>query len=154
MSYAVGGKQYIAIAAGSSLFVVRAAGVNSGICYNELWKALVLTSYFFYGTLKRGCRSHSRLANSPLLGLAWTKPRYRLYNCGTYPGLVAAADGESVGGELYRVNSEVIAALDEFESNYQRMPIDVIGPVAEAWGYIYLGDISALSPCGPVWTDV
>jgi gamma-glutamylcyclotransferase (GGCT)/AIG2-like uncharacterized protein YtfP len=108
---------------------------------------------FVYGTLKRGYRSHGRLADSPFLGVAWTQPRYRLYKCGAYPGLVAATDGESVGGELYRVSSEVIAALDEFENNYRRIPIDVIGPVAEVWGYIYLGDVSVLSPCGPVWTD-
>lgn len=108
---------------------------------------------FVYGTLKRGGRSHGRLADSPFLGVAWTEPRYRLYNCGSYPGLVAATDGESVGGELYRVNTKVIAGLDEFENNYQRMPISMIGSVAEVWGYIYLGDVSVLPLCGPVWTD-
>jgi gamma-glutamylcyclotransferase (GGCT)/AIG2-like uncharacterized protein YtfP len=108
---------------------------------------------FVYGTLKRGCRSHGRLAGSPFLGVAWTKPLYRMYNCGAYPGLVLANDGESVRGELYRVNSKVIAALDEFESNYRRMPIALVESFAEAWGYIYLGDVSVLSPCGPEWTD-
>src|ERR1700690_3492039 len=64
---------------------------------------------FVYGTLKRGCRSHGRLSGSPFIGVAWTKPLYRLYDCGAYPGLVLSRDGESVGGELYRVNSAVIA---------------------------------------------
>ena len=106
---------------------------------------------FVYGTLKRGGRSHGRLADSPFVGDAWSKPIYRMYNCGTYPALVAATDGESIGGELYRVNSGVIAILDEFESGYRRMPIEVIGPIPEVWAYIFLGDVSALSPAGPVW---
>ena len=107
---------------------------------------------FVYGTLKRGCRNHSRLSNSPFIGVAWTKPLYRIYDCATYPALVLTGDGESVGGELYRVSPEIIAALDAFEGvQYRRMPIELIGSVAEAWGYIYLGDVSLLTPCGPVW---
>ncbi len=108
---------------------------------------------FVYGTLKRGGRSHGRLADSQFLGVAWTKPLYRMYNCGSYPALVAAVDGESVGGELYRVSLEVMADLDEFESDYRRVPLQLIGSVAEAWGYIYLRDVSVLSRCGPVWTQ-
>ena len=108
---------------------------------------------FVYGTLKRGCRSHARLSDSQFIGVAWTTPLYRMYDCGAYPGLVLASDGESVGGELYRVNAQTLAVLDEFESAYRRMPIELIGSVAEAWGYIYLGDVSDLPACGPVWTD-
>jgi gamma-glutamylaminecyclotransferase len=108
---------------------------------------------FVYGTLKRGCRSHGRLSGSQCIGVAWTKPVYRMYNCGTYPGLVLTSDGESVEGELYRVNSEVIAVLDEFEHNYRRMPIELVESIAGVWGYIYLGDVSVLSPCGPVWSE-
>jgi gamma-glutamylcyclotransferase (GGCT)/AIG2-like uncharacterized protein YtfP len=106
---------------------------------------------FVYGTLKRGGRSHERLADSAFLGDAWTKPLYRMYNCGSYPALVAATDGESIGGELYRVSSEVIGVLDKFENGYRRMPIEVIGAIPEVWGYIFLGDVSVLSPAGPVW---
>ena len=109
---------------------------------------------FVYGTLKRGCRNHGRLSGSPFICSAWTKPLYRMYNCGTHPGLVAAGDGESVQGELYRVRSDVISRLDVFEGDgYHRMPIELIEGVDGAVGYLYTGDISDLSPCGPVWFD-
>jgi len=108
---------------------------------------------FVYGTLKRGCRSHHQLADAQFLGVAWTKPLYRMYNCGAYPGLVFTGDGESVEGELYRVSSHGVALLDEFEGPlYQRMPVELIAAGVSACGYIYRGDVSILSPCGPVWT--
>jgi gamma-glutamylaminecyclotransferase len=109
---------------------------------------------FVYGTLKRGCRSHGRLSDAAFLGVAWTKPLYRMYSCGAYPGLVFANAGESVEGELYRVNFDVVIALDRFEGvEYQRKPIELIEFAAEAWAYIFQADVSALPPCGPVWTD-
>jgi gamma-glutamylaminecyclotransferase len=109
---------------------------------------------FVYGTLKHGCRNHDRLLGSEFVGVAWTKPIYRMYSCGSHPALVPAANGESVGGELYRVSSDVVTLLDDFEgAPYQRAPVELLGSGDSAWGYIYIEEVSSLSPCGPVWAD-
>ena len=108
---------------------------------------------FVYGTLMRGFRNHYRLLDSEFIGPAWTKPIYRLYDCGTYPGLVWEEDGESIGGELFRVTSEVMAALDEFERQYERKPVELNSTGFDAWGFFYRGNVSALPRCGPLWTS-
>ena len=59
---------------------------------------------FVYGTLKRGGCRHAPLACQRFLGEARTAPLYRLYDLGSYPGLVPADEGgDVVHGELYEV---------------------------------------------------
>jgi len=73
------------------------------------------TILFVYGTLKRGGPNHRLLAGQQFLGEARTEPKYRLIDLGEYPGLQEATDGESVSGEIYAVDDEAMARLDEFE---------------------------------------
>jgi gamma-glutamylaminecyclotransferase len=122
---------------------------------------------FVYGTLKRGCRNHEVLKTAEFLGEAWTEPGYGLVQCGSrpyaYPGLVRvgpmraepAHAGEGVSGEVYRVDAELLAALDRFEdvpNEYERAAIR-LSDGREAQAYLYRGPTAHLPACGPVWRE-
>lgn len=88
------------------------------------------TNLFVYGTLQRGCRNHTLLAGQTFFGEARTEPRYRLLDLGEYPGLIEAENGESVVGEVYAVEAETLATLDQFEDVpclFVRRPVVLIG---------------------------
>jgi gamma-glutamylcyclotransferase (GGCT)/AIG2-like uncharacterized protein YtfP len=72
---------------------------------------------FVYGTLLRGEANHPWLDGAKLLdGSARTAPCYELHDLGAYPALVL--DGTStVVGELYAVDSEGLARLDDLEAH-------------------------------------
>jgi gamma-glutamylcyclotransferase (GGCT)/AIG2-like uncharacterized protein YtfP len=115
---------------------------------------------FVYGTLKRGCRNHGVLQSAEFLGTVWTEPGYRMVHCGAYPGLVRAENhepvgGESVCGELYRVDETLLAALDRFEdapNEYERVTIKLTDG-SEAQAYLYRLETTNLADCGPVWKE-
>lgn len=70
---------------------------------------------FVYGTLKRGGVRNGVIAAQKYLGEVRTVPRYALVDLGSYPGLVHAEDGQHVHGELYEVDTALIATLDAVE---------------------------------------
>jgi gamma-glutamylcyclotransferase (GGCT)/AIG2-like uncharacterized protein YtfP len=78
---------------------------------------------FVYGTLRTGevndlnaaARKHG-IAAPRLLGGA-TVPG-RLYDFGTYPGLVLDAAAPGVAGDLYEVEDALVPVLDEIEEVY------------------------------------
>ena len=71
---------------------------------------------FVYGTLMRGGCRHHALADQTYLGPAVTRPLYLLYHLGDHPGMVRAeTEGQSVQGELYEVETERLAQLNELE---------------------------------------
>ncbi len=114
---------------------------------------------FVYGTLKRGCRNHSVLQSAEFLGEAWTQPGYRLVACGSspnsYPGMVLAGEGERVAGEVYRVDAELLTALDRFEdapNEYLRTTIR-LSDGREAQAYLYRGESANMPRCGTVWKE-
>ena len=76
---------------------------------------------FVYGSLKRGFRHHRELAGGRYLGSNSTLACHRLVLFDGYPALVT---GEGrVSGELYEVDSDLLARLDRFEgcpTLYQR----------------------------------
>jgi gamma-glutamylcyclotransferase (GGCT)/AIG2-like uncharacterized protein YtfP len=93
---------------------------------------------FVYGTLKQGEPNHYLLAGSELLGVYETPPVYTLYDLGTYAGLVEG--NNTILGEVYRIDDEVLAKLDVFEDvliEYRRETIET--PFGEAWIYLYPG---------------
>lgn len=112
---------------------------------------------FVYGTLKRGgCRAH-HLRGQEFLGTARTAPKYRMYNCGEYPGLVEAEDGLPIEGELWRIDEACLKKLDEVEGVdaglYRRGTIE-LGPPYEneaAIAYFYCPDVTDLPDCGARW---
>ncbi|RLS54585.1 MAG: gamma-glutamylcyclotransferase [Planctomycetota bacterium] len=112
---------------------------------------------FVYGTLKRGHCREAFLQEQQFLGPAQTLPLYRMYDCGSYPGLVdRPTDGVSLQGELWEVTSECLAILDRVEELdsglYDRHAIQLTGPVdIPVQAYFYQGVVTGLSDCGPCW---
>jgi gamma-glutamylaminecyclotransferase len=113
---------------------------------------------FVYGTLKRGCRNHSALRGAEYAGEARSEPDYMLVNCGSYPGLVRAGDGQhgmAIRGELYRVDETLLAVLDQFEkegNEYVRKTIR-LADGSEAQTYLYLLPVTGLEVCGTEWVE-
>ena len=68
---------------------------------------------FVYGTLRLGASNHHRMAGAECLGPA--KVQGDLYKIDWYPGLVPNHGAGRVAGEVYRVSSELLRQLDEFE---------------------------------------
>ena len=120
-------------------------------------------SIFVYGTLKRGlCRAHF-LAGQHFWGEARTLPRYRMYDCGTYPGLKRSADdGLSIIGELWQVDDECLARLDReegvAEGLYVRRTIELEPPASQSLpgspieAYFYVPGIAGYPDCGDCWS--
>jgi len=104
-----------------------------GICQNGPMSKLL----FVYGTLMQGMRNHQYLEKAKFIGSAQTKPEYELLSNGSIPA--AKPGNESIKGELYEADDEVLAGLDvleEVDTNlYEKKEIDVDGKTAT----IYLG---------------
>ena len=119
------------------------------------------TLLFVYGTLKRGCCNHTRLAGQRFVGLARTMPGHRLHDMGGYPGLVTAA-GEpgNVEGEVWSVDPKALTHLDAFEGVaeglYRREPIALQPPFDDQAieAYWPVGPIENFPVVGTVWREV
>ena len=112
---------------------------------------------FIYGTLKRGQSRADAVNGQRFLGNAQTAPKYRMFDCGEYPGLVEAYDGVSIEGELWDVDQVCLNVLDELEGTninlFQRGTV-VLRPPHEndqAVAYFYRGNTARLSDCGDCW---
>ncbi len=113
-----------------------------------------MTRVFVYGTLKRGMPKNHYLSGQEYLGAARTAPRYRLYDCGRYPGLVASADGRAIDGELWSVDQAILPQLDAYEGVpdlYERREVELQDVEAPVLTYIYVRDVSRLNDCGCSW---
>jgi gamma-glutamylcyclotransferase (GGCT)/AIG2-like uncharacterized protein YtfP len=118
------------------------------------------TLLFVYGTLKRGCRNHHRLAGQAFIGPARTRPGFTLYDLGGYPGIVAdSADTDGVSGEVWSVGSRALEALDAFEGVheglYRREPLPLLPPFAdcEIDAYVSALPVSGRPAVGAEWTE-
>jgi gamma-glutamylaminecyclotransferase len=118
-----------------------------------------MTSLFVYGTLKRGCKNHARLAGQEWSGEARTRPGCQLYDLGDYPGLVHdATDRAGVQGEIWTVDETTLAALDVFEGVpeglYARGPVQLEPPFdrMDAQTYWYARDLTGRLAIGSKWT--
>ena len=72
---------------------------------------------FVYGSLKRGFSNHHFLAGQEFLGEARTVPRFRMFDCGGFPGVVdAGSDGAyQIQGELWQIDSACLRRIDWLE---------------------------------------
>ena len=112
---------------------------------------------FVYGSLKRGYALHHLLSSQQNLGNAVTRSLYRLFDLGSWPGLVDWPEGLAVRGEVYQVDSACLQQLDEAEgvseALYARRRILLQPPfdreVIHAW--FWLGSVSGLPDCGEQW---
>lgn len=124
---------------------------------------------FVYGSLKRGYALHHLLRTAQFLGPARTQPLYRLFDLGSYPGLVEWPDGREIHGELYAVTPQNLLLLDDAEGVseglYVRRPILLqpperillttapqtaeSPPAADAW--FWLNATAGRRDCGNSW---
>ncbi len=112
---------------------------------------------FIYGTLKRGRSRAGAMNGQRFLDNAQTAPKYRMIDCGEYPGLVEADDGVSIEGELWDVDQACLDVLDELEGTsinlFRRASVELQPPREndQAVAYFYRGSTARLSDCGSCW---
>lgn len=117
-----------------------------------------MTTVFVYGTLKRGGTNHSFLTGQNYLGRAQSAPGYTLVSLGEYPGMIVAVDDKvGVSGELWNVDANCLAQLDQLEGIdeglYQRVKISLLPPssTAIAEAYLYARPHTGLPWLGSDW---
>ena len=101
---------------------------------------------FVYGTLKSGFSNHYLLDGCEYLGGAATVPTYKMIENG-FPVIMPDAGGKPLAGEIYTVDDETLARLDQLEregSSYDRKLIDVTlslvsGDRLPTKAFIYVG---------------
>lgn len=112
------------------------------------------TNVFVYGTLMRGGRAHSFLADAEYVGKFCLRD-YAIYNLGRYPG-IRPKKGSVVYGEVYSVDDGMLREMDRYEgegSLYHRTPVTVgnekerLGAVA----YVYAQEIRDNEIAGGRW---
>lgn len=115
---------------------------------------------FVYGTLKRGCSNHAHLSGQQFVREAVTAPRYRLVDCGGYPGMVPAEDaGTSVKGEVWEVDERGLEVLDLLEDVavglYAVERVSLLGGDAaeDVYTYIYKWSVEGLPDVGSEWVE-
>ena len=101
---------------------------------------------FVYGTLKSGFWNHCLLKGCEFFGGAATVPTYKMIENG-FPVIMPDPEGKPLAGEIYTVDDETLARLDQLEregSSYDRKLIDVTLPLASGErlpikAFIYVG---------------
>jgi gamma-glutamylcyclotransferase (GGCT)/AIG2-like uncharacterized protein YtfP len=77
------------------------------------------------------------LEQSEFVGAHQTEPRYTMCRLGQFPAVVARGD-TAIIGELYRIENDVFALLDELECYPQVFSRQVVDtPAGDAWMYVY-----------------
>ena len=111
---------------------------------------------FVYGTLRRGGSNAFRMEGAEFAGMATV--RGRLYPISWYPGLVLDAAAGPVTGELFRVGSAQLAALDAFEGEeYRRVKAEAFtedGRSHDAWLWEWILSVEGRPPlAGGDWLE-
>lgn len=112
---------------------------------------------FVYGTLKRGYSRAANLVGQQFLGEVKTLAHYRLFDCGSYPGLVEVENGLEIIGEVWAVDTACLQQLDLVEAVeeglYRRGSIKLQPPFdLYVESYFYLLSVETLTDCGDCWT--
>jgi gamma-glutamylaminecyclotransferase len=116
-----------------------------------------MTLVFAYGTLKRGGDNHGWIAKQHFIAEARTLPLYRLFDLGGYPGMVHAADGLAIQGEVWEVDEAGLTQLDMLEDTeggeYERVMVPLEGEFAtqRVEGYLYLRSVAERRDAGTCW---
>lgn len=101
---------------------------------------------FVYGTLKSGFWNHNLLKGCEFFGGAATEPTYKMIENG-FPVIMPDPEGKPLAGEIYTVDNETLARLDQLERegrSYDRKLIDVTLSLASGErlptrAFIYVG---------------
>lgn len=105
---------------------------------------------FVYGTLrKEGINAMSGLFPMAKF-VAGTHVRGHLFDMGGYPAILPDEDGVSVMGEVYEIDDETLALLDEFEldADYHRTETEIAvnGVLLKCWMYAPSPELCAGRP--------
>ena len=112
---------------------------------------------FVYGSLKRGYKLHYLLESQLFVADAVTQPLYRLFDLGSYPGLIEWPEGLAIHGEVYQVDADGLTQLDEVEGVaerlYVRRQISLQTSIGdnEIQAWFWLGSVQGLRDCGTAW---
>ena len=111
---------------------------------------------FVYGTLLRGCANHFYLDGQAFVEEVETLPRFRMYDLGGYPGLIEVAeDGVSIQGEVWEVDADCLARLDDLEGiavgEYSRGEIPMLPDGHPVEGYLWLQSVTGYPEVGTSW---
>jgi gamma-glutamylcyclotransferase (GGCT)/AIG2-like uncharacterized protein YtfP len=124
---------------------------------------------FVYGTLKSGFWNHYLLEGCEFFGRAATVPAYKMIENkmieNSFPVIMPDPEGKPVIGEIYTVDDETLARLDQLEregSSYDRKLIDVTlrlasGERLPTKAFIYIGRESRFGKAfarGPLYETV
>lgn len=112
------------------------------------------TNVFVYGTLMRGERAHSFLADAEYVGEFYLRD-YAIYSLGLYPG-IRQKKGSVVYGEVYAVDERMLREMDRYEgegSLYNRTPVTVErdNERIDAVAYVYAQEIHGNEIAGGRW---
>jgi gamma-glutamylaminecyclotransferase len=115
---------------------------------------------FVYGTLKRGGSNHLYLAGQTFVGEARTVPGFTLFELNGYPGMVPeAAASEGVTGEVWAVEANALARLDDLEGIAEGLYRREVVPLASPFdrkvveGYVYARDAKGCRRLGATWNE-
>lgn len=119
------------------------------------------TLVFVYGTLKRGLSNHGWLLGQNFRGAARTLPKYRMFDLGGYPGMVAAGVGGGVmiEGEVWEVDDHglrglhLLEGLEQGEYAFEKVALEAPWDSEEVMGYLYLNSIQGRREVGGCWTE-
>ena len=100
---------------------------------------------FVYGTLKAGRTNHGALEGAEYIGRATIEGPYAFVDLGWYPAVIPVNGRENrqVGGELWRVNDDILRTLDMIEGHptyYKRSKVDT-SYGRKAWVYFLSEDL-------------
>jgi gamma-glutamylcyclotransferase (GGCT)/AIG2-like uncharacterized protein YtfP len=94
---------------------------------------------FVYGTLRSGSPGAMTIRFPAARFLSDASVSGRLYDLGTYPGLLTSESSSLVKGEIYQVDDDTLRELDEFEAsgNYRRKQVEVFVATGKTtcWAY-------------------
>lgn len=113
---------------------------------------------FIYGTLKRGDCNARFMVDQDFIGEACSEPRYRMVDCGGYPGMFPVDEnGVSIHGEVWDVDELCRARLDVLEDvaggEYEAAPISLLAPFngQEVITYVFLRPAKNMPDAGTKW---
>jgi gamma-glutamylcyclotransferase (GGCT)/AIG2-like uncharacterized protein YtfP len=113
------------------------------------------TLLFVYGSLKYGQSGNYLLDGQEFVRPAQTIPLYRLFGLGWHPGLVVdRSAGLAVKGELWSVDEECLAKLDEYEGVphwFTRDSVGIADLVGDVQAYFFCGALPEDAPSGDHW---
>lgn len=97
------------------------------------------TLLFVYGTLRKGGENQVTRLYPTSVFVGDASVNGKLFDMGGYPAIRLDDGGGSIIGEVYEIDDETLAKLDEFETDagYDRMPIEIAvnGETRKCWIY-------------------